>query len=32
VYYGHAFGRAVVRTSFAGTDADYGFVELTFRY
>ena len=32
VYYGHAFGRDVVRTSFAGTDADYGFAELTFRY
>jgi len=32
LYYGHAFGRAVVRTSFAGADADYAFAELTFRY
>jgi hypothetical protein len=32
VYYGHAFGRSVVRTSFADADADYGFAELTFRY
>ena len=32
VYYGHAFGGDVVRTSFTGSDADYGFVELTFRY
>ena len=31
-YYGHAFGRDVVRASFAGADADYGFVEVTFRY
>lgn len=31
-YYGHAFGRDVVRVSFAGADADYGFAELTFRY
>lgn len=31
-YYGHAFGGAVVRGSFAGTDADYGFVEATYRY
>jgi hypothetical protein len=31
-YYGHAFGRSVVATTFAGTDADYGFVEMTFRY
>jgi hypothetical protein len=32
LYYGHAFGRAVVSTSFAGTDADYAFAELTFKY
>jgi hypothetical protein len=32
VYYGHAFGQAVVRTSFEDPDADYGFTELTFRY
>ncbi len=32
LYYGHAFGRSVVRTSFADESADYGFVELTFRY
>jgi hypothetical protein len=30
--YGHAFGRAVVRTSFAGADADYAFAEVTLRY
>jgi hypothetical protein len=32
LYYGHAFGRAVVRTSFEDPDADYGFAELIFRY
>ncbi len=32
VYYGHAFGGDVVRQSFAGSGADYGFVELTYRY
>lgn len=32
LYYGHAFGRSVVATSFTGEDADYGFAELTFRY
>jgi len=32
LYYGHAFGRSVVRTSFADADADYGFAELTLRY
>jgi hypothetical protein len=32
VYYGHAFGRSVVRASFDDADADYGFVELTFKY
>jgi alginate export protein len=32
LYYGHAFGRSVVSTSFPDDDADYGFVELTFKY
>jgi len=32
LYYGHAFGRSVVRTSFSGADADYGFAEVIFRY
>ena len=31
-YYGHAFGGGVVKKTFAGSDADYGYVELTFRY
>jgi alginate export protein len=31
-YYGHAFGGGVVGESFAGRDADYGFVEMTLRY
>jgi hypothetical protein len=31
-YYGHAFGEGVVRGTFAGSDADYGFGELTYRY
>ena len=31
-YYGHAFGRGVVEATFAGADANYGFVELTFSY
>src|SRR5436309_8305537 len=30
-YYGHAFGRDVVRQTFAGSAADYGFVELSYR-
>jgi hypothetical protein len=30
-YYGHAFGGSVVGETFAGRDADYGFVELTYR-
>ena len=30
-YYGHAFGGAIVGRSFAGRDADYGFVEATWR-
>jgi len=32
LYYGHAFGQGVVRTSFAGTGANYGYTELTYRY
>lgn len=31
-YYGHAFGGDVVGQTFAGQDADYGFVEMTLRY
>ena len=31
-YYGHAFGGEVVGATFAGRDADYGFVEATYRY
>ena len=31
-YYGHAFGGAVVGETFAGRDADYGFMEMTLRY
>lgn len=31
-YYGHAFGQGVVSGTFAGTDTDYGFMELTLRY
>jgi hypothetical protein len=31
-YYGHAFGGGVVKQTFAGSDADYGYLELTFRY
>jgi hypothetical protein len=31
-YYGHAFGQGVVKGTFAGAGADYGYVELTFRY
>ena len=31
-FYGHAFGGGVVRRSFQDSDADYGFVEATFRY
>src|SRR5437016_1814713 len=30
-YYGHAFGGDVVRETFAGTGANYGFVELVYR-
>jgi hypothetical protein len=32
VYYGHAFGQGVVKSSFAGAGADYGYVEMTYRY
>jgi hypothetical protein len=31
-YYGHAFGGSVVGETFAGRDADYGFLELAFKY
>jgi Alginate export len=31
-YYGHAFGQGVVSSNFAGTGADYGYIELTLRY
>jgi hypothetical protein len=31
-YYGRAFGQGVVKATFAGASADYGYVELTFRY
>ena len=31
-YYGRAFGQSVVKTSFAGAAANYGYVELAFRY
>jgi hypothetical protein len=31
-YYGHAIGQGVVKGTFAGSDANYGYVELTFRY
>jgi len=31
-YYGHAFGGGVVKQTFAGSEADYGYVELTYRY
>lgn len=30
-YYGHAFGGDVVRATFAGTAANYGFLEATYR-
>jgi hypothetical protein len=30
-YFGHAFGGDVVGASFSGRDANYGFVELTYR-
>ena len=31
-YYGHAFGQAVVKSTFAGAGANYGYLEMTFRY
>lgn len=31
-YYAHAFGQDVVRRSFVGDDADYGYVEVTFAF
>jgi hypothetical protein len=31
-YYGHAFGGGVVGASFTGRDADYGFVEASWRW
>jgi hypothetical protein len=31
-YYGHAFGQDVVASTFSGTSASYGYVELTFKY
>ncbi len=31
-YYGRAFGRDVVRGTFAGEDASYAYLELSFRY
>jgi hypothetical protein len=32
LYYGHAFGQGVVKSTFPGKDANYGYVDLTFRY
>jgi len=31
-YYGHAFGQGVVKRTFAGADANYGYLELMLRY
>ena len=31
-YYGHAFGQGVVKHTFAGADANYGYLELMLRY
>ncbi len=31
-YYGHAFGHSVVGQTFAGRDANYGFLEMTYTY
>jgi hypothetical protein len=31
-YYGHAFGGGVVKRTFAGSNANYGYVEMAFRY
>ncbi len=32
LYYGHPFGQAVVQNTFAGGSANYGYMELTYRY
>jgi hypothetical protein len=32
LYYGHAFGQGVVKQTFTGAGADYGYLELTWRY
>jgi len=32
VYYGHTFGQDVVQNTFAGGSANYGYVEMTYRY
>jgi Alginate export len=31
-YYGHVFGQEVVKNTFLGENADYGYLEATFRY
>ncbi len=31
-YYGHAFGDRAVKSSFAGSDANYGYVDMVFRW
>jgi hypothetical protein len=31
-YYGRTFGESVVRSNFSGEDADYGYIELMFRW
>ena len=31
-YYGHTFGESVVKTTFAGANMNFGYVELTYRY
>lgn len=31
-YYGRAMGKSVVEQTFAGPDANYGFIEMTYRY
>ena len=31
VYYGHIFGGGVVRSIFAGDQADFGYVEVLFK-
>ena len=32
IYYAHAFGQGVVRKTFQGKQADYGFLELSYKY